>query len=399
MAPIKSNNPIASYFDFFGKSGTDAVNPPPVRITATGGDAVSTPGDGYKYHYYTTTGSSTFVISSGAGNVEYIVIGGGGSGGGHGNGDTGHGGGGAGGLRTNFPGIQNNGGSPLTASDLVLEPGTYPTNVGAGGPGGAGGETGGAADDGDPSTFGAPTSIVATGGGGGGIFYNPPSYPGPGGSPPGSTTKGRDGGSGGGDTYGGGSGPGSGNTPPVSPSQGNSGGNATATRSAGGGGGAGATGSDSPGDNNAGAGGIGTLQQVIDQGNTSTTTAVIPFYYAIQAAFPSATTYHGAIAHSHSDGAMYFAHSAAWHKLANDSEKIAQSNLRTWHFIWSKFYYYKKHYGFIPALIYFFPIIIRINFRVFFYKIKKDKKNIMKYEMRRSGLYSSILNHKSSKRI
>ena len=86
-------------------------------------------------------------------------------------------------------------------------------------------------------------------------------------------------------------------------------------------------------------------------------------------------------------------------EIQNESEKIAQSNLRTWHFIWSKFYYYKKHYGFILAIIYFFPIIIRINFRVLFYKIKKDKKNFMKYEMRRSGLYSSILNHKSSKRI
>ena len=86
-------------------------------------------------------------------------------------------------------------------------------------------------------------------------------------------------------------------------------------------------------------------------------------------------------------------------EIQNESEKIAQSNLRTWHFIWSKFYYYKKHYGFILAIIYFFPIIIRINFRVLFYKIKKDKKNIMKYEIRRSGLYSSILNHKSSKRI
>ena len=53
MAPIKSNRTLASYFDFFSKSGTDAVNPAPVPITATGGDAVSTPGDGYKYHYYT----------------------------------------------------------------------------------------------------------------------------------------------------------------------------------------------------------------------------------------------------------------------------------------------------------------------------------------------------------
>ena len=76
--------------------------------------------------------------------------------------------------------------------------------------------------------------------------------------------------------------------------------------------------------NSTGGGGGGnntlTLQNVIDNGNTSTTSAVIPFYYANQGAFPSATTYHGAIAHSHSDGAMYFAHGGSWNKLANDSE-------------------------------------------------------------------------------
>jgi len=43
--------------------------------------------------------------------------------------------------------------------------------------------------------------------------------------------------------------------------------------------------------------------------------SVIPFYYANQAAFPSASTYHGALAHSHSDAAMYFAHSSAWVRL------------------------------------------------------------------------------------
>jgi hypothetical protein len=43
--------------------------------------------------------------------------------------------------------------------------------------------------------------------------------------------------------------------------------------------------------------------------------SVIPFYYANQAAFPSAATYHGAVAHSHSDAAMYFAHSSAWVRL------------------------------------------------------------------------------------
>ena len=42
MAPIKSNSPFASYFDFFSRSGTDASNPyvvptPISGLTATGG--------------------------------------------------------------------------------------------------------------------------------------------------------------------------------------------------------------------------------------------------------------------------------------------------------------------------------------------------------------------------
>ena len=45
----------------------------------------------------------------------------------------------------------------------------------------------------------------------------------------------------------------------------------------------------------------------------------IPFLYASQSDFPAAGSYHGAIAHSHADGAMYFAHAGAWHKLANDA--------------------------------------------------------------------------------
>ena len=86
-------------------------------------------------------------------------------------------------------------------------------------------------------------------------------------------------------------------------------------------------------------------------------------------------------------------------EIKNDLEKIDQVNFRTWHFIWSKFYYFKKHYGFLFALIYFVPIFIRINYRVILYKLKNDKINYDKYKARRSGLYASILNQKSSKRI
>ena len=43
--------------------------------------------------------------------------------------------------------------------------------------------------------------------------------------------------------------------------------------------------------------------------------SMIPFYYANQAAFPAASTSHGAVAHSHADGAMYFAHGGVWVRM------------------------------------------------------------------------------------
>ena len=46
--------------------------------------------------------------------------------------------------------------------------------------------------------------------------------------------------------------------------------------------------------------------------------SMIPFYYSNQAAFPSAATSHGAIAHSHATNAMYFAHSSAWWRLLDE---------------------------------------------------------------------------------
>jgi hypothetical protein len=51
----------------------------------------------------------------------------------------------------------------------------------------------------------------------------------------------------------------------------------------------------------------------------------IAFYYADQTSFPSASTYHGAMAHSHADGKMYFAHAGAWVEIANSSDITATS--------------------------------------------------------------------------
>ena len=85
-------------------------------------------------------------------------------------------------------------------------------------------------------------------------------------------------------------------------------------------------------------------------------------------------------------------------KVSNLKDVLKLENLYTWHFIWSKFYYFNKHYGKLLSMIYFTPIIIRILFRMSVYKIIKSNK-FMKYYCRWDGLKNSILNKKSSMRL
>jgi len=118
-------------------------------LSATGGDSNYTY-NGKKIHKYTTTGSSTFVVDSGSGTVEYFVVAGGGSGGYDTEGDGG--GGGAGGVRSGL---------------LAVSPGPYTVTVGAGGA--AKGTTGGG-NNGSNSVF---STITAHGGGGGGGATSP----------------------------------------------------------------------------------------------------------------------------------------------------------------------------------------------------------------------------------
>lgn len=51
--------------------------------------------------------------------------------------------------------------------------------------------------------------------------------------------------------------------------------------------------------------------------DTTVTPQKLSLYYANQASFPNASTYHGSIAHSHADGRMYFAHNSSWNPLAS----------------------------------------------------------------------------------
>ena len=83
--------------------------------------------------------------------------------------------------------------------------------------------------------------------------------------------------------------------------------------------------------------------------------------------------------------------------LHNDSDNLI--NLYNWHFIWSKFYFFKKHYGLLISLLSFIPVIIRIHYRIILYTIINNKKKQKKYFIRWDGLKKSILNKNSSMRI
>ena len=81
------------------------------------------------------------------------------------------------------------------------------------------------------------------------------------------------------------------------------------------------------------------------------------------------------------------------------AEKEKLNNLYNWHFVWSKFYYFKKHYGFLISMLYFLPILFRTNIKIIYFRILSDYKKMRKYKIRNDALLSSIKGEKSYKRI
>ena len=232
MAPIKSNNPFASYFDFFSRTGTDAVSsaPLPEGITATGGiiGDYEVSGTYYRAHIFTSSGAFAVTdLGNISSTVEYLVVAGGG-GGGSGTGA----GGGAGGYRSSVSGESTGGGGTLeSVLPVSTSPGSYTVTIGGGGLGAHG-------PQGVPSAIGSVGAnsvfgpITSTGGGGGGT----------------NNLDGTSGGSGGGGGHNPGSG-GSGTT-----NQGYAGGDGGNAPKYGGGGGGGAGGAGGPGGGSGGNG-------------------------------------------------------------------------------------------------------------------------------------------------
>ncbi len=68
---------------------------------------------------------------------------------------------------------------------------------------------------------------------------------------------------------------------------------------------------------------------------------------------------------------------------------------RNWHWMWSTFYFNKKHKGFFIAIIFIFPKLISALFKTIFYQmiLQKEKRDI--YLCRVSGILNSVLGKKS----
>ena len=68
---------------------------------------------------------------------------------------------------------------------------------------------------------------------------------------------------------------------------------------------------------------------------------------------------------------------------------------RNWHWNWSKFYYRKKHYGFIFAFIVGLPSFINSCLKCLFFLIFKNKFKFKIFFCKASGFYNSLINKKS----
>ena len=84
---------------------------------------------------------------------------------------------------------------------------------------------------------------------------------------------------------------------------------------------------------------------------------------------------------------------------SGNNQKNEIEYLRNWHWMWSKFYFNKKHYGYLNAFIKVFLNLVsaKIKFIYYLMTINLHKRKI--YQMRISGLLNSMSGKKSYYRL
>ena len=96
---------------------------------------------------------------------------------------------------------------------------------------------------------------------------------------------------------------------------------------------------------------------------------------------------------------IYVAKKAKINHLGGKSHAASHENeiefSRNWHWMWSKFYFKKKHYGYLKAFLTSFPILTTSAIKFFYYFITNNKFKEKIYIMRLLGLLNSMLGKKS----
>ena len=81
-------------------------------------------------------------------------------------------------------------------------------------------------------------------------------------------------------------------------------------------------------------------------------------------------------------------------KAVNEKYKYEIELSRNWHWVWSKFYFNKKHYGYLNAFLKVCPIFVSAIFKMLLYFfINKKKKEIYLYRV--LGFLNAVLGKKS----
>ena len=73
----------------------------------------------------------------------------------------------------------------------------------------------------------------------------------------------------------------------------------------------------------------------------------------------------------------------------HDSFEIEMS--RNWHWMWSRFYFSKKHKGYTKSIIIFFPILIKLLIKLIFYFLLRNNTKFVISKKRFDGLLASIV--------
>ena len=78
-------------------------------------------------------------------------------------------------------------------------------------------------------------------------------------------------------------------------------------------------------------------------------------------------------------------------KAVNEKYRDEVEFSRNWHWMWSKFYFNKKHYGLSRALIEGLPQFLLSALRLLFFKINKNKNKQKIYFNRASGFFNALI--------